>query len=41
MSISFEAHLLGERVEFDQSSASLILRNLPVQLINQLKRSVR
>lgn len=41
MSISFEAHLLGESVEFDQSSASLILRNLPVQLINQLKRSVR
>ncbi|MDH4846815.1 nucleoid-associated protein YejK [Pseudomonas sp. BN505] len=39
MSISFEAHLLGERVEFDQDSASLTIRNLPAQLVGQLKRS--
>lgn len=40
MSISFEAHLLGERVEFDQASASLTIKNLPTQLVDQLKRSV-
>ncbi|MNN59247.1 Nucleoid-associated protein YejK [compost metagenome] len=39
MSISFEAHLLGKRVEFDQASASLTIKNLPTQLINQLKRT--
>ncbi|RRV76588.1 nucleoid-associated protein YejK [Pseudomonas sp. p99-361] len=39
MSISFEAHLLGKRVEFDEESASLIIKNLPTQLITQLKRS--
>lgn len=39
MSISFEAHLLGERVEFDQASASLTIKNLPTQLVDQLKRS--
>ncbi|WP_412159654.1 nucleoid-associated protein, partial [Pantoea sp. SIMBA_079] len=39
MSISFEAHLLGKRVEFDQECASLTIKNLPTQLMNQLKRS--
>lgn len=39
MSISFEAHLLGERVEFDQASASLTIKNLPTQLMNQLRRA--
>ncbi|UVN46212.1 nucleoid-associated protein YejK [Pseudomonas mosselii] len=39
MSISFEAHLLGKRVEFDQESASLTIRSLPTQLIEQLCRS--
>ncbi|WP_336334662.1 nucleoid-associated protein YejK [Pseudomonas putida] len=39
MSISFEAHLLGKRVEFDQDSASLTIKNLPTQLISQLKRA--
>lgn len=39
MSISFEAHLLGERVEFDQASASLTIKNLPAQLVGQLRRS--
>lgn len=40
MSISFEAHLLGKRVEFDQDNASLTIKYLPAQLIEQLKRSV-
>lgn len=39
MSISFEAHLLGKRVEFDAESASLTIRNLPTQLMDQLKRA--
>ena len=39
ISISFEAHLLGKRIEFDQDSASLTIKNLPTQLIDQLKRS--
>jgi len=39
MSISFEAHLLGSRVEFDQDNSSLTINNLPTQLIDQLKRS--
>ncbi|TFW40129.1 nucleoid-associated protein YejK [Pseudomonas putida] len=38
MSISFEAHLLGKRVEFDPDSASLTIKGLPTQLIDQLKR---
>lgn len=38
LSISFEAHLLGKRVEFDQDSASLTIKSLPTQLIDQLKR---
>lgn len=39
MSISFEAHLLGKRVEFDATSASLTINGLPTQLVDQLKRS--
>ena len=39
MSISFEAHLLGKRVEFDPESASLTIKSLPTQLITQLKRN--
>ena len=38
MSISFEAHLLGSRIEFDQSSGSLKIKNMPTQLLDQLKR---
>ena len=37
MSISFEAHLLGKRVEFDAMSATLTIKGLPIQLISQLK----
>ena len=39
MSISFEQHLLGSKIEFDQEAGTLILRGLPTQLTNQLKRA--
>ncbi|MFJ7790680.1 nucleoid-associated protein YejK [Pseudomonas sp. NPDC096925] len=39
MSISFEAHLLGSKIEFDHESASLTIRNLPTQLARQLTKS--
>lgn len=38
LSISFEAHLLGSKVEYDEAQGTLILRNLPTQLTDQLKR---
>ncbi|AUZ46580.1 nucleoid-associated protein YejK [Pseudomonas orientalis] len=37
MSISFDAHLLGDKIEFDQAGGTLTLRNLPTQLTDQLK----
>ncbi|NHC51503.1 nucleoid-associated protein YejK [Pseudomonas sp. AU8050] len=40
MSISFEAHLLGDKIEFDEAGGTLTLRNLPTQLTDQLKRVV-
>ncbi len=39
LSISFEAHLLGSKVEFDQSGGTLTLRGLPTQLTEQLKQA--
>ncbi|WP_460128168.1 nucleoid-associated protein YejK [Pseudomonas sp. S3_A09] len=39
MSISFEAHLLGDKVEFDKAGGTLTLRGLPTQLTEQLKRA--
>jgi len=38
LSISFEAHLLGSKVEYDESQDCLIIRELPTQLKDQLKR---
>ncbi len=38
LSISFEAHLLGSKVEFDEAQGVLIIRQLPTQLVDQLKR---
>ena len=38
MSISFEQHLLGSKVEFDVEAGTLMLRGLPTQLTDQLKR---
>jgi len=40
MSISFEAHLLGDKVKFDEEGGTLTLRGLPTQLTEQLKRAV-
>jgi len=39
ISISFESHLLGSKVEYDESRDMLIIRQLPTQLKDQLKRS--
>lgn len=39
LSISFEQHLLGSKVEFDEAGGTLTLRSLPTQLTDQLKRT--
>ncbi|WP_413052154.1 nucleoid-associated protein YejK [Pseudomonas bubulae] len=39
MSISFEQHMLGSKIEFDKEAGTLILRGLPTQLADQLKRA--
>lgn len=39
MSISFEAHLLGDKIKFDEEGGTLTLRGLPTQLTEQLKRA--
>ncbi len=39
MSISFQAHMLGDKIEFDQAGGTLTLRNLSTQLTDQLKRA--
>lgn len=39
MSISFEAHLLGSRVEYDPERDTLIIRNPPTQLKDQIQRN--
>lgn len=39
LSISFEQHLLGDRVEFDREANALTIRNLPTALSDQLKRA--
>ncbi|MFI8479803.1 nucleoid-associated protein YejK [Pseudomonas sp. NPDC078700] len=38
LSISFESHLLGSKVEYDEAQDTLTIRNLPTQLTDQLKR---
>lgn len=38
LSISFEAHLLGSKVEFDAENGTLVIKDLPSQLKDQLKR---
>ena len=38
LSISFEAHLLGSKVEYDESQDVLIIRQIPTQLKDQIKR---
>lgn len=39
MSISFESHLLGGKIEYDEAGDRLIIRNLPTQLKEQLKKA--
>ncbi|CAI8790724.1 Nucleoid-associated protein PFL_1060 [Pseudomonas sp. IT-P253] len=38
LSISFEQHLLGSKIEFDKDGGTLTLHGLPTQLTEQLKR---
>ncbi|MNC55078.1 Nucleoid-associated protein YejK [compost metagenome] len=40
LSISFEQHLLGSKVEFDEAGGTLTLRGLPTHLTDQLKRAI-
>lgn len=39
LSISFESHLLGSKIEYDESQDCLIIHNVPTKLKDQLKRS--
>lgn len=39
LSISFEAHLLGDKIKFDEEGGTLTLRGLPTRLTEQLKRA--
>lgn len=39
LSISFDSHLLGSKVEFDQNHGTLTLRSLPAQLTEQLRKA--
>jgi nucleoid-associated protein len=36
--IRFESHLQGSKIEFDEARDMLIIRQLPTQLRDQLKR---
>lgn len=37
LSISFEAHMLGSKVKYDEEAGTLLVRGLPIQLTDQLK----
>lgn len=41
LSLSFEAHLLGDQVEFDDEANSLTIHRLPTPLSDQLRRNGR
>ncbi|MWV17525.1 nucleoid-associated protein YejK [Pseudomonas sp. L-22-4S-12] len=38
LSISFEAHLLGSKIEYDEARSTLLIREVPAPLKQQLKR---
>lgn len=38
LSISFDAHLLGSKIEYDENNGTLLIRQVPTQLVDQLKR---
>ncbi|AZC24859.1 nucleoid-associated protein YejK [Pseudomonas sessilinigenes] len=39
LSITFEAHLLGSKVEYDEEHNTLVIRSLPTLLLDQLRRA--
>ncbi|WP_085614939.1 MULTISPECIES: nucleoid-associated protein YejK [unclassified Pseudomonas] len=39
MSISFKAQLLGNKIEFDQEASTLMIKGVPTQLVDQLRRA--
>jgi len=39
LSISFEAHLLGDKIEYDQEAGTLMIKGVPTQLVDQIKRA--
>lgn len=41
LSITFEAHLLGSKIEFDEANGTLLIRSLPTQITDQLKRRAK
>lgn len=38
LSITFESHLLGSKIEYDSENGTLLIRQVPTQLLDQLKR---
>jgi nucleoid-associated protein len=41
LSISFEAHLLGTKIDYDEANGTLLIRSLPTQIKDQLKRQAK
>lgn len=41
LSIAFEAHLLGDKIEYDEAAGHLLIKGVPTQLIDQLKRAAK
>lgn len=39
LSISFEAHMLGSKIEYDEAKGTLLIRSIPTQIKDQLKRA--
>ncbi|HDS1721612.1 nucleoid-associated protein YejK [Pseudomonas putida] len=38
LSISFESHLLGSHIEYDETNGTLLIRKIPTALLDQIKR---
>lgn len=41
LSIAFEAHLLGDKIEYDEAAGHLLIKGVPTQLLDQLKRATK
>jgi nucleoid-associated protein len=41
LTITFEAHMLGSKIQYDETNGTLLIRNLPTQLSDQLKRRAK